>query len=387
VFEHNIILEGFRIQTYLDRWVPVKTKPMGRLLRDLDAARPARLVAVKPVGFPVKETHRTYYVNIEDKELFEIYAKEQWIGSVVEAGDYLFDQRVIPEFAFQVVRTLPQGAVKINEDTIIEIDTLELQKQLCTPASKVRLADVIGHEQVKRKCQILMRYLRDPAAFGEWAPKNVLFYGAPGTGKTMTARALANEVNARLVMVRATELVGEFVGDGSKRIHELYSMAAESAPSILFIDEVDAIALDRSYQAVRGDVSEVVNALLSELDGVRENIGVVTIAATNSPGLLDRAVRSRFEEELEFKVPTRAERLEILRHYAGKLPMPLRADLGRYADVTDGFSGRDLKEKLLKAALYKAILEDCGEIRESHLDAALREIELGVSKPPGEMFT
>lgn len=381
------MLEGLNIQTYLDRWVSIKAKSANRISLNKDYARPARLLRLKPVGFPIKETHRNYFVNIENEELFELYAREQWAGNVVAVGDYLFDQRVIPDFAYRVTGVIPDCQVKITEQTQFRVDKEGFKRAISAKHTEVMLKDVIGHDNVKKKCTILMRYLEDPDRFGQWAPKNVLFYGSPGTGKTMTARALANEVNANFMMVRATDLVGEFVGDGSKRIHELYKNASDMSPSVVFIDELDAIALDRSYQSVRGDVSEVVNALLSELDGIKENLGVVTIAATNTKGLLDSAIRSRFEEELEFRTPKTGERMQILKHYACSLPLNVAVDLKKYASRTKGFSGRDLKEKLLKAALFKAILEDAEEISEQHMDSALKDIELGVSKPPSEMFT
>ncbi|MFQ6136152.1 MAG: AAA family ATPase [Candidatus Hydrothermarchaeales archaeon] len=373
------------MQTYLDKWVPSRTKSSKRVPHEYQEARPARFVKLKPVGFPLKDVHRSYLINVEDEALFEIYAKEQWLGNIVYLGDYLFDQRIIPDFAFQVTKVLPNGEVKINEDTIINIEK-GVPKRFYRIKSAIKFSDIIGHENVKRKCKIVMRFLKDPKSFGDWAPKNVLFYGLPGTGKTMTAKALANETESSLYVVRATDLIGEYVGDSSRKIHELYKIASEDAPSIIFIDELDAIGLDRAYQSVRGDVSEVVNALLTELDGIRENIGVVTIAATNSPKMLDRALRSRFEEEFEFKLPTKAERLKILKHYAKTLPLKVSSDLKGYMERTDGFSGRDLKEKLLKTALHKAILKDSTEIKNEHLDSALKEINKDRSVPPKEMF-
>jgi AAA family ATPase len=201
----------------------------------------------------------------------------------------------------------------------------------------------------------------------------------------MMAKALAHETNSNLYLIRATDLIGEYVGDGAKKIHDLFENACNTAPSIVFLDELDAIGLDRSFQAVRGDVSEVVNALLTELEGLKENKGVVTIAATNNPSMLDAALRSRFEEEMRFDLPNEKERLEMLRYYAKKLPLKVRADLKEFAKKTEGFSGRDIKEKLLKAALHKAVLENSKSIKKEHLELAFKAIPRPPS-PPKEMF-
>ncbi|NOZ58470.1 MAG: AAA family ATPase [Euryarchaeota archaeon] len=362
---------GRDIQTFLDEWIAVKLREKEKREREPQEARPARYVRLRPRGYPLRDVSRASPLSITDERLFEIYAKEQWLGATVSKGDILFDQRLIPDYAFEVVKVLPRGEVTITEDTRIHVEKPEPEAK---PVARVSFSDIIGHEDVKRKCRIVMKYLLEPRRFGEWAPKNVLFYGPPGTGKTMTAKALANETDARLFLVRATDLIGEYVGDGSKRIHELYLAAKEASPSVVFIDELDAIGLDRSYQSIRGDVSEVVNALLTELEGIHENAGVVTIAATNNPALLDRALRSRFEEEIPFRLPTERERYEILRHYAAKLPLRVEADLREFAKRTPNFSGRDLKDKLLKVALHRAILEDSPVVRREHLEYALRRI-------------
>jgi len=375
--------EELAIQTYLDSWIKVKAKKKKKEVKIQQEARPARLIKLKPAGFPLRDSQKTYPINIRDEKLFEVYAREQWLGIIIEEGDYLFDQRIIPDFAFKVIKVLPQGEVMITDDTIIKVEKERFFPRL---NPKCSFADIIGHEHVKRKCKIIMKYLRNPEKFGEWAPKNILFYGPPGTGKTMTAKALASETSSTLYLMRATDLIGEYVGESSKRIHELYSNALDNAPSIIFLDELDAIGLDRGYQAIRGDVSEVVNALLTELEGIKENKGVVTIAATNAPSMLDIALRSRFEEELEFKLPTAEERLKILEHYARKLPLKLEVDLKEYVAKTEGFSGRDLKEKLLKVALHRAILRDSDVITKEDFEEALKAIPKKPSPPKG-MFS
>lgn len=370
------------IQTYLDKWVASRAREAERKPVVYPEARAARLVRLKPAGFPFRDAHRTYPLNITDEKLFEIYAREQWTGSTVANGDYLFDQRIIPDFAFRVIKVLPLGKVTVTEETVIQIERMPEELLRITP---YKFKDIVGHEDVKRKCKIIVKYLKNPRSFGEWAPKNILFYGPPGTGKTMTAKALANETSSSLYLVRATELIGEYVGDGSRRIHELFRNASENAPSIVFIDELDAIGLDRAYQSVRGDVSEIVNALLTELEGLQENKGVVTIAATNNPALLDPALKSRFEEEMEFGLPSEKERLEILKKCTKKFPLKVEADLKEYVKKTEGFSGRDIKEKLLKAALHKAMLEGAKKVSSAHLEAALKAIP-SKPKPPREMF-
>jgi AAA family ATPase len=369
------------MQTFIDEWAMSKGRGVKEKARHHMEARPARLVRIRSAGFPLKDV-ANYPISVTDEKLFEVYAKDQWIGSSVSIGDYIFDQRIIPDFAFEVVKVLPLGKVTITEDTIVR---LTRQKE-APKTSKYKFSDIVGHTDVKKKCKVVTGYLQDPGRFGEWAPKNILFHGPPGTGKTMTARALASETNASLHLIRATDLIGEYVGDGAKRIHDLFRAASAAAPSVIFMDELDAIGLDRSYQAVRGDVAEIVNALLTELEGLRENTGIVTIAATNNPSMLDQALRSRFEEEMEFKLPDEKERLAILKGHAKRLPVRVTGNLKEYVKKTDGFSGRDLKDKLLKTAFHKSILEDSEVITKEHLERAFKAIPKRPT-PPKEMFS
>jgi len=190
-----------------------------------------------------------------------------------------------------------------------------------------------------------------------------------------------------MLAVKSTSLIGEFVGEGARQIHSLYEKAAESAPCIIFIDELDAIALDRRYQDLRGDVSEIVNSLLTEMDGISNRKGVCTIAATNQIEVLDASVRSRFEEEIEFKLPDEDERLQILEKNARTLPLEMEGvDLKEIARQTEGFSGRDLVEKILKAALHHALMDECS-ITQQHLEETISRARREFRQPPFEMFS
>ena len=298
-------------------------------------------------------------LEISDKGLCEQYAIDQWSGTSVRTGSYLFDQKIIPDFAFKIITAYPEDSV-IGENTSIEIVIPDVEKNdsIKRIKSNVFFDDVVGQENAKKKSKLIYKYLQDPEKFGNWAPKNVLFYGLPGTGKTMLAKALSNELNINLFLVKATSLIGDHVGDAANKIHDLYETALKSAPSLIFIDEIDAIALHRSFQSLRGDVSEIVNSLLTEMDGINPNDGVVTIAATNNPSSIDFAIRSRFEEEIEFKLPNDDERREIFELNLNTFPMDYDLDIEKLVKFSKRMSGRDIKEKILKTALHNAIIND-----------------------------
>jgi AAA family ATPase len=343
----------------------------------------AKYLLLRPAGYPLKSIFQES-PTVSDPKLFELYAREQWYGEVVKPGYYLFDRRLYPDFAFKVLQVYPRASVVGSQTTIVVEQKIETTKAM----TDVAFDDVVGQEIAKRKVKIIEKFLENPDKFGKWAPRNVLFYGVSGTGKTMIAKALSTEAKVPMLPVKATTLIGEFVGEGARQIHSLYEKAEQTAPCIIFIDELDAIALDRRYQDLRGDVSEIVNSLLTEMDGIHRRKGVCTIAATNKIDFLDGSIRSRFEEEIEFKLPSIEERRLILEKNALTLPIPLEnADLKAISKMTEGFSGRDLSEKVLKVALHQAIMEDCN-VTQRHLEEALARAKKDFGRePPKEMFT
>ena len=333
----------------------------------------AECVVLKAVGYPFDFNLMENDFEINNKKLFEEYAREQWLGLEVNENSYLFDQKIIPDYGFEIITAKPNGSI-ISEKTKIKLLDEEINKlkDEIKFDSSIKLTDIVGQKNAKNKVKVLKKYLDDPEKFGQWDPKNILFYGLPGTGKTMLVKALSNELEVPLHLIKATTLIGDHVGDGASKIHDLFKKASENTPSIIFIDEIDAIALHRSFQALRGDVSEIVNSLLTEMDGISENNSVITIGATNNPTSLDYAVRSRFEEEIEFILPNEEERKEILEKNLKTMPLEYDLDINKIVKMTKGMSGRDIKEKILKTSLHNAIANDSDTILMENIEYSIK---------------
>ncbi|HIJ98608.1 TPA: CDC48 family AAA ATPase, partial [archaeon] len=215
--------------------------------------------------------------------------------------------------------------------------------------------------------------LKHPELFeklGVEPPKGVLLYGPPGTGKTLLAKAVANETNANFIAINGPEIMSKWYGESEKQLREVFEEAEKSAPSIIFIDEIDAIAPKR--EEVTGAVERrVVATLLSQMDGLKTRGKVVVIAASNRPEALDPALRrgGRFDREIEIGVPDRKGRKEVLQIHTRAMPLEPDVDLDEWADVTYGFVGADLEALCKEAAmatlrriLPKINIEEEGEI-------------------------
>lgn len=368
---------GGRVMKNDNKKAEIKTANQKQNTKKAKTNESAECVILKPVGYPFEFGLIDEDIEITNIELFEEYAREQWLGLVVKENSHLFDQKIIPDYGFEIVKAKPNNSL-ITETTRIKLitDELENKKKKTAFKSNIHLSDIVGQTNAKNKIKVISKYLEDPEKFGQWAPRNILFYGLPGTGKTMLVKALANELDVPLHLIKATTLIGDHVGDGSSKIHELFKKASEDSPCIIFIDEIDAVALHRSFQSLRGDVSEIVNSLLTEMDGINENDSIITICATNNPSSLDYAIRSRFEEEIEFKLPDDEERLMIIENNLKTMPLDYNLDLEKIVKQTKGMSGRDIKEKILKTALHNAIATESDILTMKNIDYSIKSTKI-----------
>jgi transitional endoplasmic reticulum ATPase len=251
----------------------------------------------------------------------------------------------------------PAPAVIITVDTQIAIG--EKPEAIVREVPKVTYEDIGGLQEEIRKIREMVELpLKYPELFerlGVEAPKGVLLYGPPGTGKTLLAKAVANETNAAFFSISGPEIMSKFYGESEERLREIFRQAEENAPSIIFIDEIDAIAPKR--EEVTGEVEKrVVSQLLALMDGLKPRGRVVVIGATNRPNAIDPALRrpGRFDREIEIGVPNKQGRLEILQIHTRGMPLAEDVDLEKIANVTHGFVGADL-EALCKEAAMRAL--------------------------------
>lgn len=249
-------------------------------------------------------------------------------------------------------------------------------KRPITEKPRTRFSDVAGMEEIKDELSLVVEFLKDPERFkskGAKLPKGIILYGNPGTGKTLLARAIAGEAGVPFFNASGSEFIELFAGVGAKRVRELFKEAREAAPSIIFIDEIDAVGGKRDKQIGNGEGRQTINALLAEMDGFEENQGVMVICATNRLEDLDAALirPGRFDKHIQVPLPQTAnERLEILNLYKKGRTFDKSLDFETLAKETLGFSPADL-EVLLNEATLVAIQKDKDVIDQACLDEAL----------------
>jgi transitional endoplasmic reticulum ATPase len=315
-------------------------------------------VIIRPVSCKyaeiIKLAPQDHIISIDSSSLN--YIKNKLLDKPVLENDLIQVPGLEYNLIFKVIYTKPSGPVLITSDTSLII----LEKPVSEIARvKVTYEDIGGLKKVIDKVREMIELpLKYPQLFkklGIDPPKGILLYGPPGTGKTLLAKAVANETAAYFISVNGPEIMNKYYGESEARLREIFEEARQHAPSIIFIDEIDAIAPRR--EEVHGEVEKrVVAQLLALMDGLEPRENVIVIGATNVPNLLDPALRrpGRFDREIEFPVPDEEGRYEILQIHTRNMPLDSNVDLRKLAELTHGFVGADLAA-LTKEAAMKAI--------------------------------
>jgi len=301
-----------------------------------------------------KENSPEITKNLRDKAV-QLSVKEvrsgDWVLILLNALPLL----LLAGFVFFLMRQMQAGGNKALSFGKSRARLLSAQQK------KATFKDVAGSDEAKEELQEIIEFLKDPQKFqklGGRIPKGVLLVGPPGTGKTLLARAIAGEANVPFFSISGSDFVEMFVGVGASRVRDLFEQGKKNAPCIIFIDEIDAVGRHRGAGLGGGhdEREQTLNALLVEMDGFESNEGVILIAATNRPDVLDPALLrpGRFDRRVVVARPDVKGREEILRVHTRKVPLSDDVDLSIIARGTPGFSGADLANLVNEAALWAA---------------------------------
>ncbi|WP_297065519.1 CDC48 family AAA ATPase [Thermococcus sp.] len=327
----------------------------------------------------VKEARRVIVAPTEPIRFggdFVEWLHNRLVGRPVVRGDYVKVGILGQELTFVVTATTPAGIVQITDFTDFQISEKPVKEVAKTTALGVTYEDIGGLKDVIQKIREMIELpLKHPEIFeklGIEPPKGVLLYGPPGTGKTLLAKAVANEANAHFIAINGPEIMSKFYGESEERLREVFKEAEENAPSIIFIDEIDAIAPKR--EEVSGEVEKrVVSQLLTLMDGLKSRGKVVVIGATNRPDALDPALRrpGRFDREIEVGVPDKNGRKEILQIHTRGMPIEPEFDREKVISILEELEKNEAYRSLAERAVMKVKNLKSGE----EIGKVLREID------------
>ncbi len=363
-----------RFQTLLDQdkidqvWIEQNTIQGTLKQPEKDGLKQFITTRVAPdLASELNKHHVTYTGEIPNTWLADLLS---WVlPAVIFFGLWMF-----------VIRRFGQGAGglmtigKSRARIYVETDT------------KVTFADVAGVEEAKTELKEVVEFLKDPKGYsrlGAHIPKGVLLLGPPGTGKTLLARAVAGEAGVKFFSISGSEFVEMFVGVGAARVRDLFEQARQQAPAIIFVDELDALGGARGAFVYGGnsEKEQTLNQLLVEMDGFDPSIGVILLAATNRPEILDPALlrAGRFDRQILIDRPDKKDRIAILQVHLKKAVLASDVDATQIAELTPGFTGADLANLVNEAALL-ATRRGADSVHLSDFTAAVERIVAGLEK-------
>ncbi len=337
--------------------------------------------AKKEVGAPLSDTLANYAVGKEALARVEVVIEEEsglrfWFMTLAPFLLPLFFILILMWFLMRQVKGAGMQALSFSQSKARLIDPSDKNQ-------RITFKDVAGAKEAKVELEEIVDFLKNPKKFidiGARIPKGVLLMGAPGTGKTMLARAVSGEANVPFFSISGSEFVELFVGVGAGRVRDLFKMAKKAAPAIIFIDEIDAVGRVRGTGTGGGndEREQTLNQILVEMDGFEPNEKLIIMAATNRPDVLDPALLrpGRFDRRVVLDLPDRDDREAILNVHSKKKPLGADVNLRTIAERTIGFSGADLQNLMNEAAILAA-REGRKEITQYDLIRSIEKVMLG----------
>jgi transitional endoplasmic reticulum ATPase len=325
-------------------------KNAGAALNEYVIIRPAKVKTALSITLAPVDMR----LNVDED--FTNFVRNRLMERTLVEGDTTLVMMLGHAIPFTVTKTRPHGIIKVTAETRLTILNEPAPEAKGLP--RTTYEDIGGlHEEIQRVREMVELPLRHPELFqrlGIDPPKGVLLHGPPGCGKTLLARAVANESEANFYSINGPEIMSKFYGESEARLREIFQQAQQNSPSIIFVDELDAIAPKR--EEVTGEVERrVVAQLLALMDGLSGRGNVIVIGATNRPGALDPALRrpGRFDREIEIGVPDKQGRYEVLQIHTRGMPLAEDVDLKKLAELSHGYTGADLaalgRETAMKA--------------------------------------
>ena len=280
-------------------------------------------------------------------------------------------------------KVIAGARVSLNQDSLAVVEVLPSKKEADIMAMEIEEKPDINYNDIGGLEKAIVEIketvelpIKKPELFEEIGidpPKGILLYGPPGTGKTLLAKAVANQTNATFIKLVASEFVNKFLGEGARYVRQVFELAKEKSPAIIFIDEIDAIGTKRTHgtQGADREVQRTLMQLLSELDGFESRGNVGIIAATNRPDILDDALirPGRFDRTIEVPLPNKNGRINILKIHTEKMKIDENIDFESISELTEGFSGADLKAACTEAGMFAIRNERKKVISKDFMDA------------------
>ncbi|HOX60468.1 MAG TPA: ATP-dependent zinc metalloprotease FtsH [Candidatus Magasanikbacteria bacterium] len=356
----------------------------GDMIRVTPKDDTAKIMEVKKeIGQSFSELMSNYGVKPEKLQLVDVQVKSEtgfkyWMGMILPI--------LLPVFLILGVIWFMSRQVQGMNNKAMGFGQSAARQAKADDKNRQTFKDVAGAHEAKEELMEVVEFLKNPKKFAQMGakiPKGVLLMGAPGTGKTLLAKAVAGEAKVPFFHISGSEFVEMFVGVGASRVRDLFAKAKKAAPAIIFIDEIDAVGRKRGagLGGSHDEREQTLNQILVEMDGFEPNLGVIVIAATNRPDVLDSALLrpGRFDRRVVIDMPDINDREEILHVHAKNKPLTKSVDLRKLAERTPGFSGADLGNLLNEAAIL-AVRRGLKEVGEMEVLESIEKVMLGPEK-------